>query len=1494
MKKRILSVILTLAMVFSMVPAFGMSIDAEEITTAPVGNTAVYLPSGVTLPTGADANTIVNQMDADTTELGTTGETAWYAAEGELTLNGPAMVNGDVHLILADGCQLTIPDAEDTCPIMVADGSSLTIYGQSANVETVGQIIAVPTHGVAAVCPCGEEGTGNLIINGGKIDFTVANNDTIIVHDFKMAGGFLTANGDTGIIVLDSCEISGGKVSIQSVGNGIVSYSENEESSVVISDGDVNITGSGYDNGIEAQNVVIGGGKVTATGKNSGIYAYNDIIVSDGVVDVSGDEAALNAIGDVTISGGDVKLTQNDEGASLFAITSDEGNINVSGGVIEAFPMYGLMRAENGEIHITGGELVSWYNSVLTSPGIYIASEADGLFITIEDGFVSPFWPMFSGRDSEDNLMDGSDPSDFNYGWLHIGPVACSIDVNGVVKNYGSVYVALEDTDGEPRVDGTESEEAVTKIKLLNDTKEYIEIERYRFIELDLNGHTIDATGYDAPVITNYGWLKIVDSGETGVITGGSGTNIDEGKLTFGGGIYNGQYRRNGATLILEGGTITGNTADYGAGICCNSDTKLIINDVAITGNTATYDGGGIYCSGDMEFEMYGGSVTGNTAGVNGGGVTVDGLYLSEINSNMMPEYKALNTLTLGGDTNITGNTANSKTGNMYLREGQMIVISKDTPPTEDMKVGITLEQLVQEGTFVTFATAKGSETFYLPNFTSDEGYVINGTKENVSMGTFYQHCHYWTGNCHFFDSSIPENTITATCGGYLHDGETTETLTLNAPTLTVYGEEGKSEKATVSGDLFIDEQNGYILFARDTLIQDSNYKYYSLHEGYSEPGILDGPPTEAGNYKVVLTIVVGPRTGGMTCTASVEYTIAQAEPEITKEPEPLEDLVYTGDIQSLYEDGEGEGGFFVYAFGTDDKTVPAYGWTDSEITAKPAGTYYVWYYFMGDRSHTSTEPKCMTITIAPKTIEDTDVTLDSAIIFANGEEQTQKVNVNIADWTDEITYEVTNNKQTDAGTYTLTVNGTGNYTGTVEKEYTFFAKPVIDEEEDNAPITDTAEVSYGDGKVTIGIQTGEDAPEAQLGTSKTDAIFATATPEELAAVAAGATLDVWMEIDAVDLAEADPEVVTAVENAAEEAGIDMETAEIVLLDINLFKKLSSAEDSTAVTEANKPLTITITVPEALRSANADYSIIRIHEGVATVITGEYDPATGEFTFESDQFSEYALTVQKVAGACTYTTAITAGENMNVVLGGKEAGSYTVVKNGNGYQLTKNGKYVAVSGNQVVTDSSTAYTWKYDGGLYSETKTSCKNSFWRWSYTTIKTTKQYLTFDGEKLVLSTAKANAEVQVSDSEHTLAYKHNGDGFHEAYCTKCGTAFDKEKHSYDKDTHLCVCGKLDPDECRVTGVKVSKKKTTSRSGWSFRAKTTTKYQYTLQPQTKNVFVSKTEYSLNGGKTWKTGSCFTNDKQVSEFSIRITDSNGNKTVWLYKDGKVTANQPS
>ena len=70
------------------------------------------------------------------------------------------------------------------------------------------------------------------------------------------------------------------------------------------------------------------------------------------------------------------------------------------------------------------------------------------------------------------------------------------------------------------------------------------------------------------------------------------------------------------------------------------------------------------------------------------------------------------------------------------------------------------------------------------------------------------------------------------------------------------------------------------------------------------------------------------------------------------------------------------------------------------------------------------------------------------------------------------------------------------------------------------------------------------------------------------------------------------------------------------------------------ITDLSAPMYIAITIPQNLVNHDSSieriYRIVRIHDGVATLIDGTYDAATNQFTFATDGFSTYALVYEDV------------------------------------------------------------------------------------------------------------------------------------------------------------------------------------------------------------------------------------------------------------------------
>lgn len=81
--------------------------------------------------------------------------------------------------------------------------------------------------------------------------------------------------------------------------------------------------------------------------------------------------------------------------------------------------------------------------------------------------------------------------------------------------------------------------------------------------------------------------------------------------------------------------------------------------------------------------------------------------------------------------------------------------------------------------------------------------------------------------------------------------------------------------------------------------------------------------------------------------------------------------------------------------------------------------------------------------------------------------------------------------------------------------------------------------------------------------------------------------------------------------------------------DINLWVQVGD-NAARRITSTSEKINLSLKVDDSLINKNGNikrtYKVIRVHDGVATVLEGSFDAATQMFTFETDLFSTYALT----------------------------------------------------------------------------------------------------------------------------------------------------------------------------------------------------------------------------------------------------------------------------
>ena len=288
-------------------------------------------------------------------------------------------------------------------------------------------------------------------------------------------------------------------------------------------------------------------------------------------------------------------------------------------------------------------------------------------------------------------------------------------------------------------------------------------------VTLCLNGHSITLVGYDKSSVIKVesGTFTLCDcSGDSGKITngykdGGSqkypgrGVSVSKnGTFTmYGGSITDntegGVFVGSNRTFTMNGGSITGNTVTgSGGGVYVASGAEFTMNGGEITGNTSSSYGGGVYVCNGAKFTMTDGSITGNAASSNenksyGGGVYVqkDAIKFTMTGGSITGNKAKYGggvwtgaSFTVSGNVNITGNVGiNGNTAsNVYPSLVKITIGGEGLEP--EAKIGVTYRNTIKTGEHVTIATgAKGSCT--VDNFTADAGEPYGIKVESTGTG---------------------------------------------------------------------------------------------------------------------------------------------------------------------------------------------------------------------------------------------------------------------------------------------------------------------------------------------------------------------------------------------------------------------------------------------------------------------------------------------------------------------------------------------------------------------------------------------------------------------------------------------------------------------------------------------------------------------------------------------------------------------------------------
>ena len=333
---------------------------------------------------GWDGSAVTEQPKTIDTYTTITSDTiqwdnGWYVAQGEVTIGTDddpqrVTVTGDVHLILTDGCTLTVNGG-----IQLEAGNSLTIYGQSDGADTMGKLTASITSENTAIYNAAIGGNtgktgGTLTVCGGAVEATVTvidvsqsdpdtsqgnNNGSFAGDSYGAAiggGGSETGTGGDG----GTITIFGGTVRAESVlgagiGGGSGGGGGGDGGTITIFGGTVRAEsvlgagiggGSGGGGGGDGGKVTISGGAVRAESYyGGGIGGGGDLSGGDtggdgGTITISGGTVEVQSVSGAGIGGGNSGLGPSDS-IPKKGTGGSGGNITISGGSVTATTMTG-------------------------------------------------------------------------------------------------------------------------------------------------------------------------------------------------------------------------------------------------------------------------------------------------------------------------------------------------------------------------------------------------------------------------------------------------------------------------------------------------------------------------------------------------------------------------------------------------------------------------------------------------------------------------------------------------------------------------------------------------------------------------------------------------------------------------------------------------------------------------------------------------------------------------------------------------------------------------------------------------------------------------------------------------------------------------------------------------------------------------------------------------------------------------------------------------
>ncbi|MGO5116168.1 YDG domain-containing protein [Candidatus Avoscillospira sp. LCP25S3_F1] len=971
MKKKAISILLTLALCLSLLPATALAAGSVSYLDAN-GNAQ-------TCDSYTEAKSSEDRPNSKDATWGTDGADTWYVVNGAVTIYGVLNLKGNVHLILTDGCTLAVKFF-----LFGQNNCNLTIYGQNAG---TGKLIA--TGGGEVNYPYGIriDNGGSLTINGGVIEASAANSKdaagikatygTVTINGGSVTAG--SANDGAGIYV-KTLNINGGTVTATGTGSG-VGIKGSAASSITITGGNVTATAASGA-GISGGTITISGStEVTANGAGSGagidaISASN----SKGSVNIEDSAkvtAKAGASGGAGISGGEISIS----GSTEVEATGGENGAGIGGG----------QEGSGGEITISGGTVEATGGG--RGAGIGGGNVGSGGKITISGGTVTATGGIYAagiggGKSGSSGTIDisGGKVTATGGGQFGAGIGGGQQGSGESITISGSGAVTATGGDSAAGIGGGWGGDGGT---------------------ITINGGKVTANGSGtANGGAGIGGGSNASGGEI-TITGGTVTaNGGENSAGIGGG-----SNASGGEITITGGTVTANggTSSHrtGAGIggsggsfATDGSGKAVIyaNSISDQSGKASWSGiifegsnGGVYGSQSLSstFTVKSGenllidkNATLNAGSnlTNNGNVYVDGTLTGAVGGNVY--YRLfLTNCTAAGTTEYKSNS--------YAKQGTAVTLTPNTPPDGqrfdhwNAPAGLTINadnkftmpskavdisaayiqavqittqptaQTVTYGADVTLSIAaqnpSGNATGITYQWYKDSSALPGETSNTLTLtkpnaGTYQYHC------------AVTYDGIT------INSGSATVTVNKAAGSVTITGNPGK----TYDGQPAVLTESGY------TVTGDGAVTVEYTKQG--ENSYSTAAPTNAGDYTVKVTQAVG--TNYAEASSTKDFTISPRPVTVsgitangkTYDGNTEATLIYSGVTLAGKLDGDTltvtATGTFTDKNAADGKTVNI---TNLTLGGASKDNYTLAAEGQQSTTTASISPKQVTVTIQPK-----------------------------------------------------------------------------------------------------------------------------------------------------------------------------------------------------------------------------------------------------------------------------------------------------------------------------------------------------------------------------------------------------------------------------------------------------------------------------------------------------------------------------------------------